>query len=127
MRQLSHFAVALVLFGTAVGTAFAVSATSYRTTVHLWDGKQAVCAVNEPTFAQQATMQTLTTRDRNEAEVIATARLRRLPNNRNNYPSPSSAPRVQCSWTRCARREESPDQPLVYDAGHPVLPYQYWL
>jgi len=97
MRQLSQFVAALVLFGTAAGNAFAVPATSYTTTVHLRDGKQVTCAVNEPTFAQQSAMQTLTKRDRNEAEVIATARLRRLPNNRNSYPTPISAPRVQCS------------------------------
>lgn len=97
MRQVSHIAVALMLCGTAVGNVFADSATSYTTTVHLRDGKQVTCAVNEPTFAQQATMQTLNRRDRNEAEVTATARLRRLPNNRNSYPTPISAPRVQCS------------------------------
>ena len=97
MRELSHLAVAVVLFGTAVGNAFAASATSYTTTVHLRDGKQVVCAVNEPASTQKITMQTLSRRDRNEAEVIATAPLRRLPNNRNNYPSPISAPRVQCA------------------------------
>ena len=97
MPQLSHLAFAVVLFGTVVGNAFAVSATSYTTTVHLRDGKQVVCAVNEPASAQQPAMQTLSKRDRNQAEIIATARLRRLPNSRSNYPSPISAPRVQCS------------------------------
>ncbi|MGF6936751.1 cell division protein FtsB [Paraburkholderia sp. UCT70] len=98
MRHISHLAVAIVLFGTTAGAAFATPSTSYTTTVHLRDSKQVVCAVNEPAaLAQQATGQTLTRRERNEAQIDATARLSSAQHSKNDYPSPATAPRVHCS------------------------------
>jgi hypothetical protein len=106
MKIAHRFALGFALFATVAGAAFASPQTSYVTTVHLRDGKQAVCAVNEPLGSAggvaQGTVQTsaaqpLTTRERNEAEVDATAPLRRLPINQNHYPTRATAPTVQCS------------------------------
>ncbi|MFM0198116.1 hypothetical protein PQQ65_34200 [Paraburkholderia strydomiana] len=82
----------------AVGTVLAAPPASYTTTVRLHSGKQVMCAVNEPAAAPAAGAQTLTltASERNEAEVAATAILRRQAGNRNAYPSPTTAPHVQC-------------------------------
>lgn len=97
MRTFFHVAIAVAALATATGTAFASPFTTYMTTVHLHDGRQAVCAVNEPQSMQPASLQTLSTRERNEAQIDATARLRRHPGNKNHYPSAATAPRVNCT------------------------------
>jgi hypothetical protein len=62
------------------------------------DGKQIVCRVNEPRPMQAGDRrQTLTTGELVEAQIDATARLRRHPGNKNHYPSASTAPQFDCS------------------------------
>lgn len=106
MNIAHRLALGVAVLATVAGTAFASPSTRYVTTVHLRDGKQVVCAVNEPLGSaggvaqgttQSSGAQTLTRRERNEAEVDATAPLRRLPVNRNQYPTRATAPTVQCS------------------------------
>jgi hypothetical protein len=106
MKIARRFALGFAMLATLAGTAFASPTTSYVTTVHLRDGKQAVCAVNEPLGSaggvaqgavQTSGTQSLSKRERNEAEIDATAPLRRLPINQNHYPTPATAPTVNCS------------------------------
>ncbi|HZZ03335.1 hypothetical protein [Paraburkholderia sp.] len=97
MRTFFQVALAAAVFATATGTAFATPFSTYMTTVHLRDGKQVVCAVNEPRSMQPAGMQTLSTRERIEAQIDATARLRRHLGNKNHYPSAATAPRIDCT------------------------------
>lgn len=80
----------------AMGTPLAAPPASYTTTVRLHSGKQVTCAVNEPAAAPAGSTSTLTRRERTEAQVKATARLRRRTGDRNAYPSPTTAPHVQC-------------------------------
>lgn len=88
--------MALVL---ATAYANASPAMSYTKQVHLRDGKTATCIVNGhgPETLTGAAIPTLTTAERNEAEIDATARLRRVPKNKNAYPDALTAPRVDCS------------------------------
>ncbi|MFM0732677.1 hypothetical protein PQQ52_19540 [Paraburkholderia sediminicola] len=98
MRIFFRITFAGALAAAALGNAFGASTVPYVTTVHLHDGKQVVCAVNEPLPMQAADRsQTLTTGELNEAQIDATARLRRHPGNKNHYPSASTAPHVACS------------------------------
>ncbi|SOF01810.1 hypothetical protein SAMN05446635_9925 [Burkholderia sp. OK233] len=98
MRIFLRIAFAGALAAAAVGSALGASSISYVTTVHLHDGKQVVCAVNESRTMQAGDRsQALTTAELNEAQVDATARLRRHPGNKNEYPSSSTAPHVDCS------------------------------
>ncbi|TCK84176.1 hypothetical protein B0G74_8988 [Paraburkholderia sp. BL9I2N2] len=90
-------ALAAAALATTTATALATPFTAYTTTVHLRDGKQAVCAVNEPHSTQSPGAQTLSTVERNEAQIDATARLRRHLGNKNRYPSPATAPLVNCT------------------------------
>ncbi|MEZ0606056.1 hypothetical protein ACAX43_28530 [Paraburkholderia sp. IW21] len=96
MRTFFHVALVVAVLATA-GTAFAAPFTTYMTTVHLHDGKQVVCAVNEPQSMRPVAVQMLSKRERIEAQIDATARLRRHPGNRNHYPSAATAPRVNCA------------------------------
>ncbi|WP_454830169.1 hypothetical protein [Paraburkholderia xenovorans] len=98
MRNFFRMMFVGVLTIAAFGPAFGASTRSYVITVHLHSGKQVVCAVNEPLKAQdRLRSQPLTVRELNEAQVDATARLRRQPGDKNHYPSPSMAPKVECS------------------------------
>lgn len=106
MSSLARMAIAFGLLSSCVGTAWATPYTSffdqpdtrYTTTVHLRDGKQAVCAVNEPSSMLRANAGGLTTGERIEAEIDATDRLRqhRHLGNKSDYPSSRTAPRVHC-------------------------------
>lgn len=78
------------------GVAVAAPVAGYSTTVRLHDGRQVECRVNEGGGTATEARQTLTRPERNEAEIIATARLRLKPGNRNAYPDPTTAPHVQC-------------------------------
>ncbi|MFM0412384.1 MULTISPECIES: hypothetical protein [Paraburkholderia] len=80
----------------AMGTALAAPPASYTTTVRLHDGKWVTCAVNKPADVPAGSTSTLTRRERTEAQVKATARLRRRTGDENAYPSPTTAPHVQC-------------------------------
>ena len=88
--------IATFVMVCAVGAALAASPTSYTTTVRLHSGKHVTCAVNKPAAAPAGGTSTLTRRERTEAQVKATARLRRRTGDRNAYPSPTTAPHVQC-------------------------------
>lgn len=69
---------------------------AYSTTVHLSDGKALSCAVNEPLSAARNAGSTLTRREKAEADVLATNRLRLLSGPTSDYPSPYTAPNVTC-------------------------------
>jgi hypothetical protein len=72
---------------------------AYSTKVHLSDGKTLNCAVNEPLTAVRNSNTTLTRRDKTEADVLATQRLRLLSGPTSEYPSPYTAPNVTCGAT----------------------------
>lgn len=91
----SNFVAVCVIAG-ATGTAFAAAPAGYTTTVQLRDGKQATCTVNKPAAVPAGSTSSLTRRERTEAQVAATARLRRRPGDRNAYPNSTTAPHVQC-------------------------------
>jgi hypothetical protein len=106
MKIARLFVMSVAVLAGLSGAAFASPVTRYTTTVHLRDGKQAVCAVNEPLSSvggvaqgsvQTSNARTLSKRERNEAEVDVTAPLRRLPVNQNHYPTLATAPSVHCS------------------------------
>ena len=76
MSTIRHALVALCVTAGAAGTALAEPIANYKTVVQLHDGKQ-TCAINEPTATPASRTPTLTTSERNEAEIAATAALRR--------------------------------------------------
>ncbi|CAE6734103.1 hypothetical protein R69888_02202 [Paraburkholderia haematera] len=96
MPGILQIAAACVLVVTSVGAASAAAPQpSYVTTVQLHDGKRVTCFVNEPasTLSSSSNQQSLSTSERNEAEIDATAALRRIPRNRGDADMPD----VQCS------------------------------
>lgn len=95
--RLYVFSTAALLL--AASYANASPAMSYTKQVHLRDGKTATCIVNGhgPETLTGAALPTLTTAERNEPEIDAIAPLRRIPNQKNKYPDPLTAPRVACS------------------------------
>lgn len=80
----------------ATTNASAQPAYVYTTTVHLSDGKTLSCGVNEPSGATPVSGQPLTLREQTEAGVLATQRLRLLSGPTSDYPSPFTAPDVNC-------------------------------
>jgi len=77
------------------------SSASYTKVVRLRDGRQVTCVVNGtvPTnpSGPAVSESRLTTSERVEAELDATARLRRVHVDKNKYPDPTTAPRVSCT------------------------------
>ena len=69
----------------------------YTTTVRIGDGKTLNCAVNEPLSGAYASGSTLTRREQTEADVLATQPLRMLSGPASEYPTPYTAPSVQCA------------------------------
>lgn len=96
MRRFCQIATVFTLVVTSVGAASAaVPQPGYTTTVQLHDGKRVTCSVNEPASTPSSSndQQALSASERNEAEVVATAALRRLPKNRGE----ADMTVVQCS------------------------------
>lgn len=96
MRRFYQIATIFALVVTSVGAASAAAPQpGYVTTVQLHDGKRVTCFVNEPasTLSSSNDQQALTTSERNEAEVVATAALRRTPRDRGDTDMAD----VQCS------------------------------
>ncbi|MFL9865633.1 hypothetical protein PQR67_15780 [Paraburkholderia fungorum] len=69
---------------------------AYSTIVRLADGKTLTCAVNEPLTAVRDPGTPLTLREKTEADVLATQRLRLISGPTSEYPSPYTAPNVTC-------------------------------
>ncbi len=80
---------------SAVACTPAVIGPSYTMDVRLADGKPVRCAVNQPMMSP-GTSAPLTTRERNEAEVLATQPLRLQVGPRAPYPTPYTAPDIRC-------------------------------
>ncbi|MGF6992887.1 hypothetical protein P3T25_001231 [Paraburkholderia sp. GAS32] len=96
MRRFYQIATVFTLIVTSVGTASAAAPQpGYVTTVQLHDGRRVTCSVNEPASIPSLSndQQALTARERNEAEIVATAALRRIPKNRGE----ADMTVVQCS------------------------------
>jgi hypothetical protein len=96
------FLSALTASILAAASAYAMaSSASYTKVVHLRDGRQVTCVVNDmvSTSPSDAAVSEprLTTSERVEAELDATARLRRVHPDKNKYPDPTTAPRVSCT------------------------------
>ncbi|WP_426397980.1 hypothetical protein ACS7SF_15890 [Ralstonia sp. 25C] len=72
------------------------SGPSYTMDVRLHDGKPVRCAVNQPLAPPNPPGPALTTRERNEAEVLALQPMRLEVGPRSPYPTPYTAPDVQC-------------------------------
>ena len=101
--NISQKAVGIAMLTTFwAANAYADTSTSYTTIVHLADGKHVECAVNQPLSTGSGQVQAaLSRRERNEAELRAIARIPRRFQDKNSYPSPGTAPRVDCipiSW-----------------------------
>jgi hypothetical protein len=97
MQQIKRKLASLIIASFAITPAFATPRTSYTTNVQLHDGRHVECAVNQSLPITLSSQPVLTTQERNEAEIDATARLRRFFRNKNQYPSPGTAPHVHCS------------------------------
>ncbi|RKE39939.1 hypothetical protein B0G76_6393 [Paraburkholderia sp. BL23I1N1] len=96
MPGIFRIAAIFALVGASMGAASAAAPQpSYVTTVQLHDGKRVTCSVNEPasTLLSSHDRQALTASERNEAEIDATAALRRIPRNRGDADTSD----VQCS------------------------------
>jgi CRISPR/Cas system-associated exonuclease Cas4 (RecB family) len=68
----------------------------YVTDVRLSDGVALRCTVNELPHAAGISVSPLTMRERTQADVLATQRLRLLSGPTSEYPSPYTAPSVAC-------------------------------
>ena len=97
MQKIKRKLTSLIFASLVITPAFATSRTSYTINVQLHDGKHVECAVNQSLPITLSSRPPLTTRERNEAEIDATARLRRIFRDKNQYPSPGTAPHVECS------------------------------
>ncbi len=92
----SGFVLAVsVSISSAVACTPTIIGPSYTMDVRLADGKPVRCAVNQPVLPPAASAP-LTTRERNEAEVMATQPLRLQSGPRAPYPTPYTAPDVHC-------------------------------
>ena len=80
----------------AVACTPVISGPSYTMDVRLHDGKAVRCAVNAPLMPPNPPGPVLTTRERNEAEVLALQPMRLEVGPRSPYPTPYTAPDVQC-------------------------------
>ncbi|HEV3105115.1 MAG TPA: hypothetical protein VGZ01_05445, partial [Trinickia sp.] len=69
---------------------------AYSTTVQLAGGKTLDCAVNEPLAGTRAP---LSRSEQTRADVLATQRLRVVSGPSSDYPTPYTAPDVQCGAT----------------------------
>ncbi|MEM5439462.1 hypothetical protein [Paraburkholderia diazotrophica] len=69
---------------------------AYTTTVRVSDGKTLNCAVNEPLPDAYSSGQLVTRREQREADVLATQPLRMLSGPSSEYPTPYTAPLVNC-------------------------------
>ncbi|WP_275760787.1 hypothetical protein [Ralstonia pseudosolanacearum] len=83
---------------SAVACTPVIVGPSYTMEVRLADGRPVRCAVNQPMAPVMApgTSAPLTTRERNEAEVLATQPLRLQVGPRAPYPTPYTAPDIRC-------------------------------
>ncbi|SIT36629.1 conserved exported hypothetical protein [Paraburkholderia piptadeniae] len=90
--------IAFATMGTVwcIGSVAAQPDYAYTTTVRVSDGKTLSCAVNEPLPDAYSSGQMLTRREQREADVLATQPLRMLSGPSSEYPSPYTAPSVNC-------------------------------
>lgn len=89
----------VVLIAAACGVAAcapAIVGPYYTMDVRLADGKPVRCAVNQPVRLPDPPPAPLSTRERNEAEVLATQPLRLQSGPRAPYPTAYTAPDIQC-------------------------------
>lgn len=96
----------LAAYATALSTAIATTLIAacapvspdyaYSTTVRIPDGKTVYCDVNEAPPSTTAEHNGLTLTEERQAEVLATQRLRLLSGPFSPYPSPYTAPVVNC-------------------------------
>jgi hypothetical protein len=110
MEENRHFyhgytLIASRMMAGAANAALAEPDASYTTTMRLRDGMQGTYAVNEPaaTPVSGAQTQTLTASERNEAEIAATAILRRNAG-KECLPTPLRRRRRFCSGDRACDR-----------------------
>ncbi|MPW23021.1 hypothetical protein GCT13_41160 [Paraburkholderia sp. CNPSo 3157] len=80
----------------SISSAAAQPDYAYTTTVRVSDGKTLSCAVNEPLPDAYSSGQMLTRREQREADVLATQPLRMLSGPSSEYPTPYTAPSVNC-------------------------------
>ncbi|MGM3274131.1 hypothetical protein [Ralstonia sp. 24A2] len=95
MKTLHGVMVMLAVLGVAA-CAPAIVGPYYTMDVRLADGKPVRCAVNQPVHLPDPKPAPLSTRERNEAEVLATQPLRMQTGPRSPYPTVYTAPDVQC-------------------------------
>lgn len=103
LRLLMIVAMAVATAATASCGSATIS-SSYTTDVRLKDGKAVRCLVNEADRIPSASVSAstrpsapaLSVRERNEAEVLATQPLRLLSGPWSPYPTPDTAPKLDC-------------------------------
>jgi len=95
MKTLHGMALMAVTVG-AVACGPTIVGPYYTMDVRLADGKPVRCAVNQPVTLPNPPPAPLSTRERNEAEVLATQPLRLEVGPRAPYPTVYTAPDVQC-------------------------------
>ena len=95
MRTLHRVMLMPAVLGVAA-CAPAIVGPYYMMDVRLADGKPVRCAVNQPVHLPSPPPMPLSTRERNEAEVLATQPLRLQSGPRSPYPTVYTAPDVQC-------------------------------
>jgi hypothetical protein len=100
MKIALFYLLSSVALLAASSYAVASSNTSYTREIQLRDGKHVTCVVNGPApenaALAPAANNRLTIKERNEAEIIATARLRLIYRDQNQYPDRNTAPHVSC-------------------------------
>lgn len=95
MKALHNVVLMMAGLGAAA-CAPAIVGPYYTMDVRLADGKPVRCAVNQAVSQPSPPPAPLTTRERNEAEVLATQPLRMQTGPRSPYPTVYTAPDVQC-------------------------------
>lgn len=95
MKALHSVLTLMALLGL-VACAPTIVGPYYTMDVRLADGKPVRCGVNQPVTLPSPPPAPLTTRERNEAEVLATQPLRLQTGPRAPYPTVFTAPEVEC-------------------------------
>jgi hypothetical protein len=96
--EMKHLKVVMLTAAAVANVAYASGRPpyAYTTDVRLSDGVALLCAVNEDPHAAGISVSPLTVRERTQADVLATQRLRLLSGPTSEYPSPYTAPSVAC-------------------------------
>jgi len=96
--EMKHLKIIMLTAAAVANVAYASGQPPYAyvTDVRLSGGVALRCAVNEDPHAAGISVLPMTVRERTQADVLATQRLRLLSGPTSEYPSPYTAPSVAC-------------------------------